>query len=148
MTGRSVADPSASKAVAAVRSAVAALNDGDVDGYLAHFDPECPRWVPGIATPIALADIADNFRLLAEAFDGLYLHEDLLFGDDRYACARWRLTGVHMRDYLGFPPHQRSIDVDTCEIYELHGDRVICSWVYGDLSQLFQQITPAEQGAM
>jgi limonene-1,2-epoxide hydrolase len=141
-----VDSPPASKAVAAVRSAVVSLNSGDVDGYVAHFDPECPRWVPGVATPLTLTDIADNFKLLAQAFDELYLHETNLFGDDRYACARWRLTGIHVGDYLGFAPHHKPIEVDTCEVYELAGDRVVASWVYGDLNQLFQQISPDQSG--
>jgi hypothetical protein len=38
-----------SKAVDAVRSAVAALNNGDIDGYLGYLDPSCKRWVAGFA---------------------------------------------------------------------------------------------------
>lgn len=129
-----------STAVDAVRSAVAALNDGDIDGYLRYFDPSCPRWVPGIAQPLTLADIADNFRLLQAAFEGLHLDEDLLFGDEGFACARWRLRGLHVGDYMGFAPKGQSIDVETCEIYEVSDGLVVASWVYGDLGQLFRQI--------
>jgi predicted ester cyclase len=133
-----------STAVGAVRSAVAALNDGNIDGYLRHFDPSCPRWAAGLAQPLTLTDIGDNLRLLHAAFDGLHLGEDLLFGDERFACARWRLRGRHVRDYLGFAPKGRSIDVETCEVYEVSGGLVITTWVYGDLGQLFRQI--AEEG--
>ena len=129
-----------STAVDAVRSAVAALNDGDVDGYLRYFVPSCPRWVPGIEQPLSLTDIADNFRLLQAAFEDLHLHEDLLFGDERFACARWRLRGLHVGDYMGFAPKGQSIDVETCEIYEVSDGLVVASWVYGDLGQLFRQI--------
>jgi hypothetical protein len=131
-----------STAVSAVRSAVAALNDGDVDGYLRYFVPSCPRWVPGIAQPLGLTDIADNFRLLQAGFEGLHLHEDLLFGDERFACARWRLQGRHVSDYMGYAPKGRPIDAETCEVYEIgSGGLVVASWVYGDLGQLFQQIS-------
>jgi limonene-1,2-epoxide hydrolase len=130
--------------VKAVRSAVAALNRGDVDGYLDHFIPTCPRWIPGAAEPLSLTDIGDNFRLLAEAFEPLHLDDDALFGDEDLVCARWRLRGVHVKDYLGFPPHGHSIDVETCEVYQVDGGRVVASWVYGDLNQLFAQITPDE----
>lgn len=133
-----------STAVDVVRSAVTALNDGDVDGYLRRFEPSCPRWVPGLAQPLTLAEISDNFRQLYDAFEGLHLGEDLLFGDERFACARWRLRGRHVRDYLGFAPKGRSIDVETCEVYEVSGGLVITTWVYGDLGQLFRQI--AEEG--
>jgi predicted ester cyclase len=46
---------------------------------------------------------------------------------------------------MGFPPKGRSIDVETCEIYEVTDGIVVASWVYGDLGQLFRQIG-TEQG--
>jgi predicted ester cyclase len=136
-----------SKAVDAIRSAVAALNDGDVDGYLGHFDPSSPRWVAGLAEPLTLSDIRDNLFQFQAAFEGLHLHEDLLFGHERFCCARWQMQGVHVDDYLGFAPTGRAIKVETCEIYELGHELVITTWTYGDIGQLFRQIT-AEIGTI
>ena len=124
-----------------MRSAVDALNVGDVDGYLACFDSACQRWVPGFSEPLDLTSVGDNLRVLSAAFDGLHLDEDLLFGDERFACARWRLRGVHASDYLGVAPTGRSINVETCEVYEIGQDLVSTSWVYGDvLGQLIEQL--------
>jgi predicted ester cyclase len=133
-----------SRSVDVVRSAVAALNGGDIDGYLRHFDPSCPRWVAGVAEPITLTDISDSLRQLHAAFEGLHLDEDLLIGEDRFVCARWRLRGRHVHDYLGFAPTGRSIDAETCEIYEVDGELVVTTWTYGDLQQLFRQISPEQ----
>ena len=131
-----------SGAVAAVRAAVAALNDGEIDGYFRHFDPACPRWIAGFAEPMSLADVRDGFEQLRNAFAGFHLHEDLLFGDERFVCARWRLQGRHMNEYLGVAPRGRSIDVKTCEIYEVADSAVVTSWVYGDvLAQLMTQLS-------
>jgi SnoaL-like polyketide cyclase len=130
------------KAVDAVRSAVAAFNNGDVDGYLGHFDPSSLRWVTGLAQPLTLTEIRSNLWQFHAAFEGLHLHEDLLFGHERFACARWRMRGMHVNDYLGFTSSRRSIDVETCEIYEVGDDHVVTTWTYGDLGQLFRQITP------
>jgi hypothetical protein len=137
-----------SEAVNAVRSAVAALNDGDVDGYLRCFEPSCERWVAGFAQPLTLAEVGEGLRGLCTAFEGLSLGEDLLFGDARFVCARWRMRGVHTGDYLGFAATRRPIDVETCEVYEISGGFVVTSWVYGDLlGQLLQQIdTTSESG--
>ena len=129
-----------STAVSAVRSAVIALNDGRIDDYLEHFDPSSKRWVGGTATPLSLTDIDDNLHQLQAAFAGLHLDEELLFGDERFACARWRLRGRHMGDYLGFAPTGRSIDFETCEVYEIDGGLVVATWVYGDLDQLVRQL--------
>jgi predicted ester cyclase len=127
-----------------VRSAVAALNDGDIDGYLRYFDPSCQRWVAGLGRPLALSDIGDSLRQLHAAFEGLHLDEILLFGDERFVCARWRLRGHHVNDYLGFAPKGQSIDTETCEVYETAGGLVVTTWTYGDSGQLFRQIA-AEQ---
>jgi predicted ester cyclase len=134
----------ASDAVDAVRSAVAAFNEGEIDGYLAHFDPSSKRWLGGAATPLSLTDIRDNLHQMQAAFAGLHLDEDLLFGDERFVCARWRLRGRHVGDYLGFPATDQSIDFETCEVYEIDAGRVIATWAYGDLDQLVRQITPPE----
>jgi predicted ester cyclase len=137
-----------STAVNVVRLAVTALNDGDIDGYLRRFDPSCPRWVPGLAQPLTLSEISDSFRQLRDAFEGLHLGEDLLFGDDQFACARWRLRGLHVKDYMGYPPSGQAIDTETCEIYQVSGGVVVTSWAYGDLGLLFRQIAGGEEGAL
>jgi predicted ester cyclase len=132
------------KAVEAVRSAVAALNEGSIDGYLGHFDPSAKRWIGGAATPLSLTDIGDNLHRMHAAFEGLHLDEDLLFGDERFVCARWRLRGRHVRDYLGFAATGQSIEFETCEVYEIDAGRVAATWVYGDFNQLVRQISPQE----
>jgi predicted ester cyclase len=133
------------RAVGAIRSAVRALNDGDIDGYFGYFDPACPRWVLGFAHPLALRDVRDGLEQLRAGFAELHLGEDLLFGDERFVCARWRMTGRHEDEYFGLAATGLSIDVETCEIYEVAGDRVITSWVYGDLlAQLLGQICEKE----
>jgi predicted ester cyclase len=134
-----------STAVDAVRSAVTALNDGNIDGYLAHFDPSSKRWIGGVETPLSLTDIGDNLHQMQAAFADLHLDEELLFGDKRFVCARWRLRGRHVDDYLGFAPTGQSIDFETCEVYEIDAGLVIATWVYGDLDQLVRQISPQEE---
>jgi predicted ester cyclase len=135
-------------AVAVVRSAVAALNLGDIDGYLAHMDPACERWLIGVDQPLSYADVRDGLTQLWAAFDQMHLDEVLLFGDGAHVCARWRMRGVHRGDFFGVAPSGRSIDVEQCEVYEL-GDKglVTASWVYGDHGLLFRQIAGEEMSA-
>jgi predicted ester cyclase len=137
-----------SQAVDSVRAAVAALNSGDIDGYLGYFDPSGQRWADGLAQPLALSDIEDSLRQLHAAFEGLHLHEALLFGDERFACAHWRLRGRHVKEYLGFAPKGSRIDVVTCEVYEVRDGRVVTAWVHGDLAQLFVQVAAEDGGTL
>jgi predicted ester cyclase len=114
---------------------------GEIDGYFRHFHPACPRWIVGVAESLSLADVRDGFEQLRDAFAGFRLHEDLLFGDDRFVCARWRLQGRHTNEYLGVSPRRRSVDIETCEIYEVVDGMVVTTWVYGDvLAQLVTQL--------
>jgi predicted ester cyclase len=131
-----------------IRIAVHALNDGDLDGYLGYFDASCERRVVGFEQPLTLTDVETGFRQLDAAFEGLRLDEELLFGDERFACARWRMRGIHAHDYLGVAPTGRSIDVETCEVYEFADGSVVTSWVYGDvLGQLVRQVASEGEGA-
>lgn len=137
------------KGVDAIRAAVSALNAGDVEGYLANFEPSCLRRVPGVDDPRTLDEIRDDLGQLFGAFDPLHLDEDLLFGSDRFVCARWNLRGVHTGDYFGLAPTGREISVPTCEVYEFGGARVIATWAYGDPLDLFRQlgVLPDAEGA-
>ena len=123
-----------------IRRSVAALNAGDIEGYLAGFSPDSPRWVSGLKTPLTLNDIRANLTLLTAAFDRLHLDEDLLFGARGFVCARWTLRGVHVGDYGGIAATHREIAVESCEIYALAGAKVVESWVYSDMTSLFDQI--------
>jgi predicted ester cyclase len=127
-------------AVRAVRAAVAALNDGDVEGYLAGFSPSCLRWVAGTDMVRTLDDMRSDIAELYGAFEPLHLHEDLLFGSDRHVCARWRLVGVHTGAYFGIPATGREISMQNCEVYEFDGAHVVAVWTYGDPLDLMRQL--------
>jgi len=124
-----------------IRESVAALNAGDVEGYLARFSCDSLRWVSGLDTPLTLNDIRANLTLLTAAFDRLHLDEDLLFGARGHVCARWTLRGTHIGDYAGIAPTHREIAVKTCEVYAFAGATVSESWAYGDTTNLFDQLT-------
>jgi predicted ester cyclase len=128
------------QAVTIIRSAVAAFNRGDMDAYLEHFDPSALRWVDGFEQPLTVSDIRDSLEQLRTGFDELRLQEDLLFGTERFVCARWRLCGTQVGEFMGQAPGQQGIEVPSCEVYEMKGDAVISTWTYGDPGQLFRQI--------
>jgi predicted ester cyclase len=125
----------------AVRAAVAALNSGDIDGYLKAFHPLCRRWIVGFEQPLSLPDIDENLRHLSAAFHPLTLDTESLFGADGKVCARWRLRGTHTHDFLGHAATGQHIDVRTCEVYEFAGATVRDVWTYGDPMDLFRQIS-------
>jgi hypothetical protein len=123
-----------------IRRCVAALNNGDVNGYLGGFSPDALRWVSGLDTPLTLSDVEANMRQLVMAFDQLHLQEDLLFGGSGHVFARWTLRGIHTGHYGGISPTQRAVAVQTSELYAVAGSVVTESWVYGETTSLFDQL--------
>lgn len=123
-----------------IRTAVAELNAGHLDGYLQRFEHSCLRWISGFEDPLTLTEVSDGFRQLRDAFDPLSLDEDLLFGNGDFVCARWRLHGIHVGDYMGYAPTLRSIDLQSCEVYEFDQGLVSVTWTYADPGQIFRQI--------
>jgi len=78
----------------------------------------------------------------------VHLGEDLLFGSDRFVCARWRLVGVHTGSYFGIAATGTEISVQNCEVYEYDGTQVVAVWTYGDPLELLRQLGAVpEQGA-
>jgi predicted ester cyclase len=129
---------------AMIRSAVVAMNRRDVKGYLKNFSSSCVRWIAGFDQPMSLADVGEHLSQLIEAFDPLRLDEELLIADDRFVCARWQLRGTQVGPFMGMPSHGSSIDVATCEIYEIADGVVVQSWVYQDPGQLFAQMAAGQ----
>jgi predicted ester cyclase len=125
---------------ALLRRAVAALNAGDIEGYLSGFAPDCLRRVGGLGLALTVSDIRENLGQLLAAFDGLHLDEDLLFGGNGHVCAVWTLRGVHTGEYGGVAPTHREIAVETCEVYTFTGDKVSVSYAYGESMSLFNQL--------
>jgi predicted ester cyclase len=129
---------------AMIRSAVNAVNSGDVKGYLKSFSSSCVRWIAGFDQPMSLADVGEHLSQLIQAFDPLQLDEELLIADDGFVCARWQLLGTQVGAFMGVPSHGNSIDVATCEIYKIADGVVIESWVYQDPGQLFAQMAAGQ----
>jgi predicted ester cyclase len=127
--------------VEAVRAAVDAFNEGNIDGYLDYIDPSCERWIKGLDQPLTFAEVGDGLRQMHLAFEGLRLDAQVLFGEDRFVCARWRMRGTQVREFLGLEASGQPIDVETCEVYEVTDDRVTTTWVYGDVAELIRQLT-------
>ena|ERR1700691_3640285 len=64
----------------------------------------------------------------------------LAFWCKGFRLSRWTLRGVHVGDYGGIAPTNRDIAVESCEIYAVAAGKVVESWVYSQMTDLFDQI--------
>jgi steroid delta-isomerase-like uncharacterized protein len=124
---------------ATIRTAVAALNAGDVDGFLAMFDSRLAHH--GLA-PEPLDENGNRafYEGFTTAFPGCQLVlDDMLAEADRVAV-RFHVTGEHRGEFLGVPPTGRSIRVDAQAIMAFEDGRVTERWTTADLMGLMSQI--------
>ena len=131
--------------VEAIESAVARLNAADIDGYLAHFQPDCLHWISGITEPMLMPDFIESLHAMRRGLPDMRLHAVNIFKVDNYVCAQWRTQGTHSAELFGMPATHRTVSFDTAEVYELGDDgRVRTSWAFGDVGELFRQIDGTE----
>jgi steroid delta-isomerase-like uncharacterized protein len=129
--------------VGAVRRAVAALNDGDVDGYVNAFAATCTRIIPGTTEPLSIEEVVAGMQVFASALDDFRLEEVRLFGEGRQVCAHWVVTGTHTGDQLGVPATGRRAAFESAEIYQFQhedGGLIDASWSFADTASWFAQL--------
>ena len=121
-------------------AAVAALNLGDVEGYLSFFSAGALRWVAGVEQPFTKDDIREQLVALAIGLESLVLEEQLIFGSDGHVFARWIMRGKHVGPLFGIPATGRAIEVESVEVYAFEGPTITASQVYGDPMSLLRQV--------
>ena len=61
-------------------------------------------------------------------------------GDREKTAVRFRVTGTHTGDFVGFPPRGKSFDVEELSIAHLDEGRIKEIWVIPDLTSQMQQL--------
>jgi len=83
-------------------AAVAAWNDGDLDGYLALYDDAIilHGYTPEPMNKTAVRGFYE--RILAAFHNSKLVFHDIIWSDDK-AAIRFTMTGVHQADFMGVP---------------------------------------------
>jgi predicted ester cyclase len=131
-----------------IRGAVGKLNAGDVDGYLANFQPGCLHWISGVSDPMPMPQFVESMQAMRAGLPDLQLEAVTLFAVDNFVCAQWRTRATHSAELFAMPPTHRAICFDTAEVYELdEAGLVRTSWAFGDPAELFRQLSGDSVGA-
>jgi steroid delta-isomerase-like uncharacterized protein len=123
------------------------MNKEDIDalGELAVPDYEEHDPLPGQGT--AREGLRDRVTMLIRAFHPQFTIEDLIAEGDR-VVARWTNTGVHVGEFLGIPPTNRTATVAGIDVYRLQDGKLAEHWhVVDQLSMLIQLGVVALPGA-
>lgn len=112
---------------------------GAIDLMLA---PDCVAY--GLPDPDAVLRGVEEFRAVHRSFCGafpdLYIAlEDVIAAGDRVA-ARWRATGTHLGDHLGFPATGKKTALDGATIGVIRDGRIHEAWNMMDMGHLFETL--------
>src|SRR5262245_2466686 len=125
--------------VAALQAAVAQWNAGDLEGYLALYDPEAVlQGYAGVGP--GLPGIRQFYQAFWAAFPGSRLVlEDVFASGEKVAC-RVRLQGKHGGAFQGIAATGAQINVPGITILEFQNGRCIRRWSCMDTVGLLRQI--------
>jgi len=125
--------------VAALHAAAAQWNAGNLEGYLALYDPEAVLHGYAGVGP-GLSGIRDFYRAFWAAFPGSRLVlEDVFASGEKVAC-RVLLQGEHRGAFRGIVATGARINVPGITILEFQGGRCIRRWSCMDGVGLLQQL--------
>jgi steroid delta-isomerase-like uncharacterized protein len=132
-------DPQRNKAV--ILDAVAALNRGDVEGYLAIYAPGAVvHGLPEHATPDPAGhrDVLDDIR---RALPDFRAEVDDVVAEGALLAARVTYTGTHRGTMMGVAPTGRVLSWDAMTFRRFDDEgRVVERWIIGDDLALLHQL--------
>ena len=125
--------------VAALHAAGAQWNAGNLEGYLALYDPEAVLHGYAGVEP-GQSGIRRFYQAFWAAFPGSRLvFEDVFASGEKVAC-RFRLQGEHRGAYQGIAATGAQIDMPGITILEFQNGKCIRRWSYTDAVGLLQQL--------
>jgi steroid delta-isomerase-like uncharacterized protein len=125
--------------VAALHAAVAQWNAGELEGYLALYDPEVVlRGYAGVGP--GLSAVRQYYQAFWAAFPGCQIGLEDVFGSGEQVACRLRIQGEHRGSFRGIPATGSRIDVFGITILEFRDGRCIQRWSCVDSIGLLQQL--------
>ena len=125
--------------VAAIESAVAQMNAGNVDGYLELYADNLTvhGYPPGVE---GKAGVSEFYRSFRSGFSDFELTvEDVLTDGDKVA-GRYTIRGTHGGELMGVPASGNKVELDGQSFFRFENGRVVERWQAMDAVPLLIQI--------
>ena|SRR6186713_1022719 len=125
--------------VAAIESAVAQMNAGNVDGYLELYadDLTVHGYPPGVE---GKAGVSEFYRSFRSGFSDFELTiEDVLTDGDKVA-GRYMIRGTHAGELMGVPGSGNKVELEGQSFFRFENGRVAERWQAMDAVPLLIQI--------
>lgn len=85
-------------------------------------------------------EVCDYVRMVTTALSGYRCEVETLIAEGDHAAARVRFSGLHVGEFLGFPPTGRQVEWIGAAFFVGHENKLCEIWVLGDLESLRVQL--------
>jgi steroid delta-isomerase-like uncharacterized protein len=125
--------------LAAIESAVAQMNAGNVDGYLELYADNLTvhGYPPGVEGKEGVSEFYRSFRNAFSDFE-LTVEDTLTEGD--MVAGRYRIRGTHSDELMGVPGSGNKVDIEGQSFFRFENGRVAERWQSLDGANLMTQI--------
>ena len=125
--------------VAAIESAVAHMNAGNVDGYLELYadDLTVHGYPPGVE---GKAGVSEFYRSFRSGFSDFELTIDDVLTDGDKVAGRYTIRGTHAGELMGVPGSGNKVELEGQSFFRFENGRVVERWQAMDAVPLLIQI--------
>jgi steroid delta-isomerase-like uncharacterized protein len=125
-----------------LRSALEALNAGDLEACMARMEPEFIINIAGVPQRTGLGTWKQGVDYFKQAFPDVSATVEDIFGTGDRVAVRLTFTGTHTGEFQGIPATGRTVTYSSNEIYRISDNGLIAEeWICSDLASLFAQIS-------
>ena len=128
-----------SENVAAIETAVAHMNSGNLEGYLEMYSDDLTLhgYPPGVE---GKAGVSEFYAAFAKALPDVELTVEDVVADGDKVAVRYRIRGTHSDELMGVPATGNAVDVEGQSFFRFEDGRVVERWQSLDAVTLLTQI--------
>ncbi len=135
--------------IATMRSAIEALNRGDIDGCTSLMRDDFIINLAGMPyQKHGLTAWRENVRIMRTALPDLKVRVDDIFASGDKLAVRATLTGTHRGEFLGNAPTGRNVNYLSYEIYRFEDGKLAEEWICSDSVTMMTQMGAFSQWRM
>jgi len=120
---------------------IAALNARDLDGFMSCVDDSYIGHAETAPGPVrGRAGMRRYMETILGAFPDLHVEIEEVLASGNSVIVRQRWIGTHQGNFAGIAPTNKGIVMQSCNILEIRGGKVMQSRMYSATATLFQQL--------
>jgi len=126
--------------IAIFKQAAEKFNARDLEGHLKLYIPSVLHHGFSARIRPGLAGLRDHYEALLKGFPDTRIDTDDVLADDEKVLHRFRFSGTHRGEYLGFSPTGKSVRATGVQIHLFRGGQAVEVWQVMDAFSFLKEI--------